>query len=259
MAITRYPIVLVHGMAVKDVSFYRAFRGILDFLQAQGVKVYVSNQDGIGTIRTNAEQLKEEILAVLEQENCEKVNLIAHSKGGLDSRYMICKLGMHNHVASLTTLSTPHHGSRLSRTLLKMPTFVVKTLNFFVNGFYKACGDKQPDLLASAEELTDVSMEAFNRAVPDHPAVYYQSYSSQAEGKNAFLVYLPYQISKYCEQDETDGMVSVASSQWGDYKGQMQGNLNHLQMVGVYGSKKRLQDVGAFYWKIVQELKEKGF
>ena len=38
---------------------------------------------------------------------CEKVNIIAHSKGGLDSRYMITHLGLADKVASLTTVATP--------------------------------------------------------------------------------------------------------------------------------------------------------
>ena len=68
---TKYPIVLVHGMMIKDFPFWPAFRGITDFLQRQNITVYVSNQDGLGPIETNAAQLKEEILAILQKEGCE--------------------------------------------------------------------------------------------------------------------------------------------------------------------------------------------
>jgi triacylglycerol lipase len=40
--------------------------------------------------------------------------LIAHSMGGLDSRFMLSPANLDHlaaHVASLTTISTPHHGS----------------------------------------------------------------------------------------------------------------------------------------------------
>ena len=111
METTKYPVVLVHGMMAKNSRFWRAFRGIASFLKEQGIAVYVTNQDGVGAVATNAVQLKEEILDILKKENCQKVNLIAHSKGGVDSRYMISHLDMAEHVASLTTLSTPHHGS----------------------------------------------------------------------------------------------------------------------------------------------------
>lgn len=255
----KYPIVLVHGMMAKDFFFYRAFRVIADYLRSYQIPVYVSDQDGIGLIATNAAQLKEEITAILEKEGCEKVNLIAHSKGGLDSRYLISQLDMGDKVASLTTLSTPHKGSGLSTTLLKMPGFLAKTIAFFANVFYAIWGDAKPDLLGLGKELTTEAMEEFNKAVPNDPRVYYQSFSSTSPAKGHFLLSLPYRISRYCEQDDTDGLVSVSSSQWGDYQGSMGGDLDHFQMVGLYGSKKKLMGVCLFYLHIIRQLRDKGF
>ena len=259
MKTTKYPVVLVHGMMVKDFSFWPAFRGITDFLRKQNVAVYVSNQDGLGAIATNAAQLKDEILEILQKESCEKVNIIAHSKGGVDARFMISRLGMGSHVASLTTLSTPHHGSGLSAKLLQMPAFLAKTIAFFSNLFYRILGDRQPDILQLGNELTADAMEAFNRDVPNAPEVYYQSFSSTAPHKKAFLRFIPYQISRYCEQDDTDGMVAVKSSKWGNYRGSISAELDHFKMVGVYGSKKKLTGVGLFYLHIIQELSHMGF
>ena len=256
---TKYPIVLVHGMMAKDFAFYPAFRGIVSFLRQQGLTVYVTNQDGIGTIAGNAAQLKNEIADILRKENCEKVNIIAHSKGGLDARYMISRLDMASHVASLTTLSTPHHGSKLSATLLKMPLWMAKIISFFTNLCFRVLKDEKPDLLGLGRELTDTAMETFNREVPNHPQVYYQSYASNAANKKAFLLFIPYELSKYCEQGETDGMVSVSSSQWGAFKGRIPEDYDHFQMVGVYGSKRKLINVGLFYLHIIQELRDMGF
>ena len=259
METTKYPVVLVHGMMVKDFSFWPAFRGITDFLRKQGITVYVSNQDGVGCVATNAAQLKEEIFEILKKEGSDKVNLIAHSKGGVDARYMISRLDMGKHVASLTTLSTPHHGSGLSAKLLSMPVFLAKAIAFFTNTFYKLLGDRQPDILQLGRELTAQAMEHFNEAVPNVPEVYYQSFSSTAPHKKAFLRFIPYQISRYCEQDDTDGMVSVKSSKWGNYRGSISSELDHFKMVGVYGTKKRLTGVGLFYLHILKELRELGF
>ncbi len=259
MESTKYPVVLVHGMMVKDFSFWPAFRGITDFLRKQNVTVYASNQDGLGTVANNAAQLKEEILSILAKEGCDKVNLIAHSKGGLDARFMISQLGMEDHVVSLTTLSTPHHGSGLSAKLLTMPLFMAKTIAFFMNTFYALLGDRQPDILRLGQELTTQAMEDFNQAVPNADSVYYQSFSSTAPHKKAFLRFIPYQISRYCEQDDTDGMVAVRSSRWGNYRGSMSAELDHFKMVGVYGSKKKLTGVGLFYLHIIQELRDMGF
>lgn len=257
--VTKYPVVLVHGMMAKDFPFWHAFRGIADFLKKQNVTVYVSNQDGVGAIATNAQQLKAEILEILQRENCEKVNLIAHSKGGVDSRYMICCLGMAEHVASLTTLSTPHHGSGLSEKLLKMPLWLAKTIAFFINTTFRILGDKTPNMLQLGQELTQEAMERFNASTPDSPQVYYQSFSSTAPSKKAFLRFIPYQISRYCEQDDTDGMVSVQSSQWTNYRGSIGQSIDHFKMAGMYGTKKNLTGVGLFYLHIIQELKTMGF
>ncbi len=256
---TKYPIVLIHGMMLKDFPFWPAFRGITDFLRQQGILVYVTNQDGVGAVATNAAQLKDEILQILEKEHCEKVNLIAHSKGGLDARYMITQLGMAEQVASLTTLSTPHHGSGLSTSLLKMPRFLARIIAFFTNLTFRIFGDRHPDILKLGQELTQTEMERFNQEIPNLPQVYYQSFSSTAPSKKAFLRFIPYRISRHCEQDDTDGMVSVTSSQWGKYRGSMDSPVDHFQMVGVYGSKRKLAGVGLFYLHIIQELQAMGF
>ena len=255
---TKYPIVLVHGMMAKNFPFYPAFRVIADFLRAQGITIYVTNQDGVGNISNNAQQLKSEILNILNAEHCEKVNLIAHSKGGLDARFMISKLGMAEHVASLTTLSTPHHGSGLSTTLLKMPLFLAKSVAFFIDLFFHIFHDKKPDTLALAQELTVTAMEVFNEDVPNAPSVYYQSYSSTLTAKKS-LLYLPYKVSRHCEQDATDGMVSVSSSQWGEYQGDLGDNLDHFKMVGVYGRKSKLTSVSMHYLHIIKHLQSLGF
>lgn len=255
---TRYPIVLVHGMMVKDFRFWRAFRGIANFLRSHGVTVYVTNQDGVGAVATNAVQLKAEILEILKAENCDKVNIIAHSKGGIDTRYMITHLDMARHVASLTTLSSPHRGSGLSGRLVRMPRFLAKIVAFFINLFYRICGDRQPDIFQLGLDLTQEAMEQFNRDTPNAPSVYYQSYSSSISGKNAIL-FIPYQVSHFCEQGATDGVVSVSSSQWGNYRGDIGNDTDHFKMVGVYGNKKQLADVGLFYLHVIHELQTMGY
>ena len=258
MVKTQYPVVLVHGMMAKDFRLWRAFRGISDFLRKEGVTVYVTNQDGVGGIVTNARQLRDEILEILKKEHCEKVNIVAHSKGGLDARYMITHLGMEGHVASLTTLSTPHHGSGLSGKLLALPRFIAKIAAFFIDLTFRILGDRQPDVLQLGADLTAEAMEQFNRDTPNAPSVYYQSYSSSV-GNTKSILFIPYQVSRYCEQDATDGMVSVSSSQWGNYRGDMGSGTDHFKMVGVYGSEKQLADVGQFYLHVIQELQNAGF
>lgn len=74
----------------------------------------------------NAGILREKIFEILRENGEEKVNIIAHSKGGLDSRYLISGLHMAPYVASLTTICTPHRGSMLADLLMKLPDFLYR-------------------------------------------------------------------------------------------------------------------------------------
>ena len=70
----------------------------------------------------------------MQKTGCGKVNIIAHSKGGLDSRYAISKLGSDKYVASLTTINTPHHGCLFAEYLLNTaPEKFVKSI-YIISG-----------------------------------------------------------------------------------------------------------------------------
>ena len=47
---TRYPIVLVHGLAMKDTFFMKSWGRIDRLLRIQGYTVYKSDVDGFGTV-----------------------------------------------------------------------------------------------------------------------------------------------------------------------------------------------------------------
>lgn len=256
---TKYPIVLVHGMILKDFRFYRAFRKIRDFLKDEGCRVYVLTHDGIGTMANNAAQMKEMIEKILETEQVEKVNLIAHSKGGVDSRYMISYLDMEDKVASLTTLSSPHHGSKMCAKLLKMPKWMAKFISFWANFWYRIFGDKHPDLYTLATQLTDEYFVKFNEETPNSEKVYYQSYSSDLEHRKWVKMYFSHRFSRWCEGSATDGIVAVESSKWGEYRGNMPDDYDHMEMVAAHGSKKVLESVFQFYKTIVSDLISLGF
>ena len=114
---TKYPVILVHGIMMKDLGHVKAFGRIEHNLRSEGYSVYTADHDGLGTIENNAAQLKRFLEGIMEKEGVDKVNLIAHSKGGLDSLYMIDRLGMSGAVASVTFLSTPHKGSVIAEVL----------------------------------------------------------------------------------------------------------------------------------------------
>src|ERR1051326_2499872 len=110
----RSPIVLVHGLLgfneikLGPLRLARYFCDLPASLIVAGNRVLVPRLSPTGGVRERAAQLK----AFLEQfPPAEPVHLVAHSLGGLDSRYMISCLGMAERVLTLTTVATPHRGT----------------------------------------------------------------------------------------------------------------------------------------------------
>lgn len=93
---TKYPIVLAHGLfgfaELKLAGSYlppiHYWRGIQEALTASGTEVITATVPPSGTIAERAAQLRRNILA---SSKGRPVNIIAHSMGGLDARYMISK------------------------------------------------------------------------------------------------------------------------------------------------------------------------
>ena len=54
---TRYPLLLVHGFAMKDTFFMRSFGRIDRLLRIQGYQVYTSNIDAVGSVAITAESI----------------------------------------------------------------------------------------------------------------------------------------------------------------------------------------------------------
>ena len=110
------------------------------------------------------------------------MNLIAHSKGGLDSRWAISREGAAPYVASLTTVNTPHRGCLFVDKLLdKLP----RPLQRYIAAGYDAALEPveglAPDFFGAVEDLTATACAGFNREVPDAPGVFYQSAGSRLE------------------------------------------------------------------------------
>ncbi len=254
----KYPIILVHGIALKDVKFFKAFGRIENILKTEGNIVYTSVTDGFGTIENNAEQLKKQILEVLAKHNTTKVNLICHSKGGLDSIYMIENLNMESHIASLTSLSTPYRGSPIANFLLKLPKFLIRILAFWINLIYKIFKDENPDSYRVCTQLKEKdSLE--NETLNTNADIYVQSYSStMKKSRDDFIMGIPLLYFKYSKKGDSDGMVSRESSKFGDFKGDMfEDSISHAEMVDLTLNKEKKEKVYAFYLKLVHELEKR--
>src|SRR5207237_5811830 len=83
----KYPIVLVHGLGARGnwgpVDYFFGLPGIL---RSHGNDFYIAKLTPWQTIDHRAQQLKDQINQVFPGE--EKLNLVGHSMGGLDCRYL---------------------------------------------------------------------------------------------------------------------------------------------------------------------------
>lgn len=195
-----------------------------------------------------------------------KVNLIAHSMGGLDSRYLISKLKHNNYqVVSLTTISTPHHGSECA-------DFIVKFLKN-KNHLSSVCPK-------SVHELTTKSMVEFNQKVKDDPDVSYFSYGARFNPKWFSVFKLTWEIMKYemqfrdktkpgLDRIDNDGIVSVESAKWGKYIGTLD-DVDHLDLINWTNKLRNAIDSTFFhptskfnaialYLDIAENLSKRGF
>lgn len=260
---TRYPLVMVHGIGFRDLRYFNYWGRIPRELKRNGATVYYGNQEAFGTIVYNAEDIKKRILQVMEETGCEKVNIIAHSKGGLDARYAVSRLGMGPYVASLTTMNTPHRGCRFVDYACRLPDGLYRLVAACFDQTFLRFGDRNPDFYTATHQFSTKESEEFNRQVPDVPGVYYQSYTSKM--KNLFshlLLSIPYCMIRPLE-GENDGLVSVTSAKWGEFQGVFSNShlrgISHGDIIDLKREDYKGFDVVETYIQIVSKLKEKGF
>ncbi len=259
---TKYPILLVHGMGFRDWKYFNYWGRIPKELIKNGAKIYYGHQEACATITTNSELIKNKILEIKAETGCEKVNIIAHSKGGLDSRYAITKLGMADSVASLTTVGTPHHGSQLSDEANAIPDSIYRKVSDFMDKRFMGFGDNTPDFYTLAHQLSCEFTEKFNAKVPDSDKVYYQSYASVMKYPFSFnlLGFTNLILRKY---GANDGLVTVESAKWGNFRGVFETKhirgISHGDTIDLKREDYKGFDPREEYVKIASELKEMGF
>jgi triacylglycerol lipase len=260
---TKYPILLVHGVGFRDLKYINYWGRIPKELIRNGAAVYYGNQEAWGTIKYNAQEIKEKIFEVLKETSAEKVNIIAHSKGGLDARYVISKLNMADYVASLTTISSPHRGCKFVDIACKLPDGIYKAVARIFDKYYKFIGDKNPDFYTASRQFSTYNSKNFNEEVKDVQQVYYQSYMTSIKGIfSDYILLIPYMIIKLTE-GENDGLVSVESAKWGEFKGVLRNKyrrgISHADIVDFRRADYREFGVLEKYVEIVSELKNRGY
>jgi triacylglycerol lipase len=261
---TRHPLLLVHGIFFRDWKLLNYWGRIPDELIANGATVYYGKQQSSSSVESCARELAAQIMQIVETSPHEKVNIIAHSKGGLDARYAISCLGMDRYVASLTAVSTPHRGCRFARRALEsVPDGVVAQVSKQYERVFTLLGDDKPDFFSGVSELTDEVCADLNERAPNKAGVLYQSVGSKMLNAQSAGVplNLGFEIVKTIDGDN-DGLVAVQSMQWGEsfLLIEPQGNrgISHADMIDQTRKDIKGFDVCELYVQIAQGLKERG-
>ena len=257
-----HPVVFMHGFGIM-AAFQRG--GHLHqeamYLRERGVRAYAPNVAPYNSIPVRAGMWKERIEHILDETGAARLVLIAHSMGGLDARYLITKLGLHDQVSALVTVSTPHRGTAIADSVLNQPDLVREWLAS-VADYIGACAlrDSPSDALRAVSELTPDHMQAaFNPGVPDHPDVRYWSYAGQAgRGTDVPLDPFFYVLNSivYKQEGINDGYVSVESAKWGSFLGTI--DADHARQIGIRSSLGADFDSNGFYANVARMLADEG-
>ena len=263
---TRYPLLLVHGVFFRDSSLINYWGRIPKELERNGAVIYYGNHQSAASIADSAAELTMRIRQIIQETGCEKVNIIAHSKGGLDCRYAAALGGAAPLIASITTINTPHQGCGFADYLLeKIPSAVQERLASTYNAALRKLGDECPDFMAAVRDLTASRCQELSLDMDSVPldGIFCQSAGSQLN--HAFCGKFPlnftYPLVKYFD-GPNDGLVAEPSFHWGERyqfltvdgkRGISHGDMVDLNRENIPGF-----DVREFYVQLVADLKQRG-
>lgn len=108
----RRPIVLLHGFALTQTSWLVLGRR----LARRGLgPLFGTTYFSLQSVRTSAEHLALFVEEVAARTGAERVDIVAHSMGGVVARYYIERLGGAARLGRLVTIASPHGGTRMGR------------------------------------------------------------------------------------------------------------------------------------------------
>ena len=263
---TKYPLLLVHGVFFRDFDHFNYWGRIPAELEKNGATIYYGEHNSAAAVNDSALELEKRIKEIVQQTGCGKVNIIAHSKGGLDSRTAIATTSARQYVASLTTINTPHRGCEFADYLLgEIPQKQQEMIAKQYNTVAAKLGDKNPDFLAAVYDLTSEKCRERNEIIHNDPDIYYQSVGSvmNEASSGQFPLNFTYRLVKYFD-GENDGLVGIDSFNWGsslqmvrlEKKGR---GISHGDMIDLNRENLKGLDIREFYVQLVSDLRERGF
>ncbi|MGY0216543.1 lipase family alpha/beta hydrolase [Endozoicomonadaceae bacterium StTr2] len=257
---TRFPIVLVHGVAGWDTLLgIDYFYGVRDTLEQRGATVYTPNVAAWHDAYTRGEQLINQLDDIRAISGQSKFNLVGHSLGGPTVRYVAGTRP--DLVASVTTVNAVNFGSDFAdaaRGIVPVDSATEALIEAALNAMGKVTdilagnSEYDQDALAAVDFMTSPGADKFNRLFPDGmPAsrcgsgaekvngIYYYSWGGNdaltniADPLDFFLG-----ASGLLIEGEHDGLVERCDQHWGqvirsDYAMNHADAINHL--FGLHG------------------------
>ena len=104
------PVLLIHGYA-EDAAVWKKWE---DMLKKDGIQFFTItfkySDDKCGSAEQHAKELEKRVQDIKQQSGAQKVNIVGHSKGGLDARVFL-DITDTKDVANLIMIGTPNAGS----------------------------------------------------------------------------------------------------------------------------------------------------
>lgn len=238
------PVVLVHGLFGFDRigvpgARFDYFRGIAKHLDSLGCHAHAVKLPMASSVPARAKEL----VAAIEALPHDRIDLIAHSLGGLDARYALAHLGLARRVRSLVTVGTPHRGTPIADLLHKGPLDWARRLVGVLG---------MP--IEALEWLSTESLEQFNREVPDVPGVRYACVVGGLHKADSVVPIALVPAHAYLRKVSgiNDGVVPVSSQYWGETIAEIEAD--HFSQIGWRVAVRNTFDAAGLYAFVVARL-----
>lgn len=237
---TRFPVVMVHGWTgfqnIGPLTYYFNVQADIDAL---GYPIAVAVLDPYNSVDVRGPQLAAFVEQTLVVQRARKVNLLGHSQGGVDSRWVAADAGagLGDRIGALITLATPHRGTPVTDVALGLLPGNSEQILFLLLEFLGATQAQQSDAEASLYTLSEAYMQGeFNPTYLDHPGVKYWSWTGETclaglvcdDAVDPLLLWSYELIMPFAGVN--DGLVPLSSAQWGEFLGTIPAD--HIDEVG---------------------------
>ncbi len=241
-----YPIVLAYGFAgFDDIGPVDYFYDIPPLLTADGHDVFVATGvDSFNDSYTRGAQLLAYVQSVLSQTGAAKVNLIAHSQGGLDARWVAHAAP--DSIAALVTIATPHQGTPVADDAVSGVggPAVMSALEALLGATSPDGGTVPEGFVAAIQQMTSAGAAQFNQQIPNAPGVSYYSIAGRSNLQLGqpdcqaiepgfisnwdpyvdptgaeFVLTAPLLAGNLLNPTPNDGLIPVPSARWGTFLG----------------------------------------